>query len=290
MPARRDIVWDMETGDPDDFLTLLLLLGHPGVNLLAVTVTPGAPDQVGLVRRALSWFDRDIPVGAHNIDHPKRCVSAWHYRAYGDIPLSSEAEPAAPLLASLCGPATTLVTGGPPKNLGEAVAQEGFALGCWVGQGGFAGEGVVPREQQLPAFKGLSVCPSFNFNGAPHAALAALASPAIGKRLLVSKNVCHGVIYDTALHEQVGAVKDRSLSLRLIWQGMDAYLRRHHAGKKLHDPLAACCAIDPAIGTWQEVEVFHERGGWGARKAIGTRTWVITGYDPARFVSVLTAV
>lgn len=62
-----DVVWDMETGDPDDFLTLLLLLGHPRVNLKAVTVTPGTPDQVGLVRRALEWFDRKIPVGAHDL-------------------------------------------------------------------------------------------------------------------------------------------------------------------------------------------------------------------------------
>lgn len=38
-----DIVWDMETGDPDDFITLLLLLGHPRVNLLGVTITPGTP-------------------------------------------------------------------------------------------------------------------------------------------------------------------------------------------------------------------------------------------------------
>ena len=36
----RDVVWDMETGDPDDFLTLLMLAGHPQVNLRAVTVTP----------------------------------------------------------------------------------------------------------------------------------------------------------------------------------------------------------------------------------------------------------
>jgi inosine-uridine nucleoside N-ribohydrolase len=285
----HDIVWDMETGDPDDFLTLLLLLGHPRVNLLAVTVTPGTPDQVGLVRRALSWFDRGIPVGANNIDHPKNCVSGWHYRAYGEIPPSREAEPAGPLLVRLCDASTTLVTGGPPKNLGDALARDGFALGRWVAQGGFAGEGVVPADRQLPAFRGKTVCPTFNFNGAPGAVRDALASAVIGKRLLVSKNVCHGVVYDTALHERIGAVKDRSLSLRLIWQGMDVYLRRHRGGKKLHDPLAACCAIDPAIGTWEEVEMFHEQGGWGARKAASTRTWIITGYDPARFLSVLTA-
>lgn len=45
-----DVVRDMETSDPDDFLTLLLLAGHPEVNLCAVTVTPGSPAQVGVVR------------------------------------------------------------------------------------------------------------------------------------------------------------------------------------------------------------------------------------------------
>lgn len=73
-----DVVWDMETSDPDDFLTLLLLIGHPKVNLKAVTVTPGTPDQIGLVRRVLNeWFDLNIPVGAYNIEHNKECVSGW---------------------------------------------------------------------------------------------------------------------------------------------------------------------------------------------------------------------
>jgi pyrimidine-specific ribonucleoside hydrolase len=87
----------------------------------------------------------------------------------------------------------------------------------------------------------------------------------------------------------VAAVKDASLALRLIWQGMEAYLRKNRAGKKLHDPLAACCAIDESIGTWAEVELFRERGGWGARLVPGSGTSIITGYDHRRFVEVLTA-
>jgi len=80
-PPKAPMVWDMETGDPDDFLTLLLLLDHPAVELRAVTITPGALDQVGLVRRALSWFERtDVPVGAGPADASKRAVSGWHTR------------------------------------------------------------------------------------------------------------------------------------------------------------------------------------------------------------------
>jgi pyrimidine-specific ribonucleoside hydrolase len=63
-----DVVRDMETGDPDDFLTLLLPAGHPAVRLRAVTVTPGTPDQIGLVRWALRRLDHDeIPVGAFDL-------------------------------------------------------------------------------------------------------------------------------------------------------------------------------------------------------------------------------
>lgn len=302
-----DVVWDMETGDPDDFLTLLLLLGHPQVNLKAVTVTPGTPDQVGLVRRALEWFDRQIPVGAHNLDHvPKSlrdggepeggrhgrrgvCVSSWHYAAFGDVPPSREAAPGGEVLRAACDEATTLVTGAPLKNLGAAMKLPGFRVGALVVQGGFAGEGVVPPERQLEKFRGMTTCPTYNLNGDPRSAEAALVHPGIGGRWFVSKNVCHGVVYDRVVHARVAALKDRSRSLRLIWQGMDAYLRKSPEGKKFHDPLAACCAIDRSIGTWAEVELFRARGGWGSRLSPGSGTWIITGHDHEKFLAALTA-
>ena len=351
-----DVVWDMETGDPDDFITLLLLLGHPRVNLVGVTVTPGTPDQIGVVRAALGWFGRAIPVGAFNIDHKTKqepgdgrhgrrgmCVSSWHYKAFGDLPPSRDAVSGPQLLRELCGPATTLVTGGPLKNLGAALREPGFVLGRVVVQGGFAGEGVVPPERQLAKFKGLVTCPTYNLNGDPKSALAAIASPAIAQKRFVSKNVCHGVIYDHRLHHAFAALRDRSKSLELIWRGMETYLQPRrteitspevrlvgehglelvslaeaHAraggrdlvqlndevppvcriveressddgGKKFHDPLAACCAIDESIGEWAEVELYREKGQWGSRLAPGSGVFIITGYDRDKFIATLTA-
>jgi len=285
-----DIVWDMETQDPDDFLTLLLLLGHPDVRLKAVTITPGSAEQVGLVRRALGWFGRELPVGAHNLDHPKPSVSTWHYKVYGQAEPSREAEPGGEVLLRHCDDNTTLLTGAPLKNLGAALrlgGESAFRVGRWVAQGGFAGEGVVPRERQLEQFRGRTTCPTFNLNGDPKSALAALQFPGIGVRRFVSKNVCHGVFYDRAMHQRVEEVKDRSRSLGLIWKGMEAYLRASPAGKKFHDPLAACCAIDEAIATWAEVELYRARGEWGARPCPGSGTWIITDYDPDRFLRTL---
>ncbi len=294
--AKINIVWDMETMDPDDYLTLLLLLGHPQVNLKAVTITPGSQHQVGFVRAALAWFGREaLPVGAFNLAHEKTCVSSWHAKAYGDIPPSQDAEPGAEVLLRCCDEQTTLLTGAPLKNLGRALAlaqERGleFKIGRLVTQGGFAGEGVVPPELQLARFRGLTTCPTFNLNGDPRSALAALASPQIGIRRFVSKNVCHRVFYDHALHAQVAAIKDQSRSLQLIWQGMQVFLNRNPAGKKLHDPLAACCAIDETIGTWAEVELYREQGAWGSRLAPGSNTWIIIDYHRERFLQTLLAV
>jgi pyrimidine-specific ribonucleoside hydrolase len=131
---------------------------------------------------------------------------------------------------------------------------------------------VVPPGRQLEKFRGRITCPSYNLNGDPRSALTALTSPAIGERRFVSKNVCHGVCYDCSVHDLVAAVKGRSLSLELIWKGMEKYLRERPEGKLLHDPLAACCAIDEAMGSWGEVEMYREKGEWGARLVPGSGT------------------
>ncbi|MEH2194479.1 MAG: nucleoside hydrolase [Nostoc sp.] len=291
-----NVVWDMETSDPDDFLTLLFLIGHPQVNLKAVTVTPGTPDQIGLVRHALTQcFGLNIPVGAYNLEHGKQCVSGWHYKVYGNIPPSYDAEPGGEVLLRCCDENTTLITGAPLKNLGVAITlssipgKEVLKLGRLITQGGFAGEGVIPPERQLEKFKGMVTCPSYNLNGDPKSALAALEYSGIGIRRFVSKNVCHKVYYDQEIHKHFETIKDKSKSLTYIWQGMNAYLKKKPGGKKFHDPLAACCAIDESIGTWAEVDLYCHHGQWGAKLSPGTKTWIITDYDREKFIQTLTA-
>ena len=293
MRKRIPVVWDMETNDPDDFLTLLLLLDHPAVELKAVTVMPGSAAQIGLVRRAIEWFGRkDVAVGAFNLDHEKDCVSPWHFSAYGTPPPSRDAMPAAELLLQMLDAETTLITGAPNKNLGAALAladERGaqLKLKSWVEQGGFAGEGVVPPERQLAKFAGKKTCPSFNLNGAPKVVLRAVKEPGIALRRFVSKNVCHGVVYEHALHERFANARTRRQSIELIWKGMDHYLSRTPSGKAFHDPLAACCAIDPSIGQWAEVEIIREHGEWGSVITPGSGTWIIVDYSPDKFVETL---
>jgi inosine-uridine nucleoside N-ribohydrolase len=292
-------VLDMETSDPDDFLTLLLLLGHPRVELRAVTITPGTREQVGLVRWALAELGRqDVAVGAHNPEHPKKCVSAWHYSAYGIEPREADPDDLGPaILARHLGPDTTLVTGAALKNLGRLLQlpDRPSQLGRLYVQGGFAGEGVVPTERQLPKFRGLRTCPSFNLGGDPKAVFRVLEHRASFSDLhFVSKNVCHDVIYDSTLHERAqqalssmtpGSLQHQTWSW--VVRGMGHYLDKTPSGKALHDPLAACCAIEPELAQWAEVEIFREKGEWGSRLAPGSGVHIITGYDHERFVQVL---
>jgi pyrimidine-specific ribonucleoside hydrolase len=105
-------------------------------------------------------------------------------------------------LLATCDADTTLITGGPLRNLGAAIRSDrGLTLGRLVAQGGFAGEGVVPPHLQLPKFASMTTCSTYNLNGDPAAALLTFAHPGIGVRRFVSENVCHAVRFDRALHE-----------------------------------------------------------------------------------------
>ena len=65
-----------------------------------------------------------------------------------------------------CDKDVILLTGGPLHNLGKALSNnDGFYVGKWVGQGGFAGEGVIPREKQMKKFLGKKSIATWNFNG-----------------------------------------------------------------------------------------------------------------------------
>ncbi|HEX2313703.1 MAG TPA: nucleoside hydrolase [Thermomonospora sp.] len=287
-----DLVFDLETQDPDDVLTLCLVAGHPAVALRAVTVTPGGPAQVALVRHVLHRLGRDdVPVGATDPGTGKDHVSAFHHRWLGVPPAAEPDAPAAALLAGTLErhPDAVLLTGGPLHTLRRLLEEHPAArLTRWVAQGGFAGDNLVPPEHRLAKFDGLLRCPTFNFNGEPTAAHLALASPRIARRELVSKNVTHGIRYDRELHERLRPHKDGNAGLALLFDGMERYLRKRRQGKLLHDPAAACAAVDPAVFTWAEVEPVRDGLGWGAEPAPGSGTFITVAVDRERLFAVLT--
>jgi len=267
---------------------LILLLGHSEVNLKAVTITPGAEDQIGLVRKVLKDFKADIPIGAFNIGHPKKCVSGWYHKVYGEFVPSKDAELGADVIYNNCNEDTTIITGAPLKNLGFAIEKyPDLIAGRLVAQGGFAGQGVVPEDKQLDKFKGRLTCPTYNFNGAPGFAQTVLNFDGIKVKKFVSKNVCHGVYYNNELHKEIEIIKNKPKYLELIYSCMNKYLQKKSDGKKFHDPLAACAAINEDIITWKEVKLFRDKGEWGAKLCKGSNIWISIDYNRRKFVKTL---
>lgn len=297
------IIFEMETSDPDDFMTLLWLADHPGVELLGVVVTPGSRDQCQLVR----WgFDRcgntRTPIGALHgpswwatADGQKPRVSGFHYKVYGgDVlthPVGDVAVGPALLAELLRDSNATVLVGSAPKNIGKAFEEDpDLRLSRWVQQGGFAGDNLV--AEPLEKFKGRLTCPSFNPGGAWKQTLALLASPRIERRLFVSKNVCHGVVWTPPLQSELkrrltGRCCTSRAGMSWLIHGLDRYLEDKGVGKAMHDLVAAACALDEGVCVFEEVEIYREKGEWGARKASGTGTRISIGFDEARFVDVL---
>jgi len=154
-------------------------------------------------------------------------------------------------------------------------------------QGGYAGANVIPPEEQLPKFRGKTTCPTFNFNGHVAGAQALLSTKNIGKRYLISKDVCHGVGWTSHFNEiAVKFKKRKSKWWDMLIDAMTFYLKRHPEGKLLHDPLAACVLIDPTIVTMEQVELQKTGGNWGSRKSSTTNTFITVKVNLVKFYTV----
>lgn len=307
----NDFVLDMETGDPDDALSLCILATHPKVNLKGVTVFPGGRDQVGLVKHILKLLDKShIPVGAGT---PKKqgvsFVSGFHRRWLGDFESTDPDMPAAELLSSLASRTTSLVSGGPLTNVyqgHEAYNAEvrkgksgkfGFVrwpcfFGEWTCQGGFVGDNLMPEHLRLPKFKGRITCPTWNFGGDVEAARRMMignwdSAPAIDVRRIVPKSVCHGIFYTQEVHARIP--DHAHAGLDLFKKGMEVYFQKKPEGKALHDIIAAAVAIRPKIGEWlTDIEPFLENGEWGTKPVHqGAMVDLTRGIEPAPICALI---
>lgn len=287
-----NLVIEMETGDPDDFLTLLRVLDYPGINLKAVVLNPGDPQQIGLIRWALERFDRqDVLVGSLDIDNKNRrqkpSVSSWHHEVAVWNP-SLDAQEGWRTLQENLDSQTTMFIGAPPRNLGKLLSgpsnPDKLRVQRFVIQGGFAGDSVVPKEHRLSKFEGMNTCPTFNLNG--HKRSTERLGACLDPKQLVSKNVCHGMLYDEEFHEKLKEQKEKRLSLSLIHDFMEKTYIKDKKVKALHDPFALCCAIDSSIAQWKEVKMFRIGFDWGCTVEPGSNTQITIAGDKDKFFDV----
>ncbi|MFT3772677.1 MAG: hypothetical protein QM820_45375 [Minicystis sp.] len=299
----KRIIFEMETSDPDDFMTLLWLADHPEIELLGVVVTPGSKDQCQLVRWGLDRCGRErIPIGAlhgpswwTSSEGQKERVSGFHYDVYGrgvlQHPVGDVSGGPALIAELLRDSDATVLVGSPPKNIGKVLDEHpATRIPRWVQQGGFAGDNLV--KAPLDKFRGRITCPSFNPGGAWKQTLALLGAHRVERRLFVSKNVCHGVVWTREMQTDLKGRQAQNeaaarTGLNMMIEALDSYLEARGVAKAMHDLVAAACAYDERVCQFEEVEIYREKGEWGARAASGTSTWISVGIDHDRFVEVL---
>lgn len=287
------IIMELETGDPDDILAFLLALSHPRIQLKAVVMSPGTPDQIGLIRHLLRTYGKpDIPIGAFNLDHPKRSVSDWYSTTFGAFSDSRDAEPGLNIILEHCDQNTTMLCCGPMKNLGSAIAYAdqhhiNFQFKKVVIQGGFAGEGVVPDEDLPEKFKGKTKCPSWNLGAAISDTKRILSSSRCPKIQLVSKNVCHSVLWDETLSQKLANAQNPMI--HTIDGIMRHYQEKKGHPKIIHDIVAVACALDERVCDWANVDVLHsKREGWGASINSTSHIAIVTRFHSDQFIQTLT--
>lgn len=66
-------------------------------------------------------------------------------------------------------------------------------------------------------------------------------------------------------------------------------LKKRSDGKFLHDLLAACALIDFSFITWAEVEMYREKGEWGAKLLPSSDTKISVSVNRDRFEQLLIA-
>src|SRR5690349_1437049 len=131
------VVFDMETRDPDDALTLCLLATHPGLSLIAVTVTPGTAQQIAVVREILDRLERIVPVGARDSASTADAVSAFHTAWLGSLANHEPDGVAHEIMAAAFAshPDAVLLTGAPLQNLRNLLREHPtVTIRRWVAQ------------------------------------------------------------------------------------------------------------------------------------------------------------
>jgi inosine-uridine nucleoside N-ribohydrolase len=263
----RDLIIETDLGhDPDDFFAICYLAAA-GVRIRCITIVPGDRDQIAVARLIAKRLNLDIPIGASKPDSQKLSSGGVHHALLarfgmpresssdgrGDVVIADVVKRYPDCEYLIIGPSTSTARylASPDARIPERLTM----------QGGFLGYHLFAPSVRLEQFEGKEWMPTFNLNGDRKGADIVLAAP-IRDRRFVGKNVCHTILYDSAVHDSMPSPNLDNAASELFHEGMSEYLKTHPA-KKWHDPTAAACHLHPHIGTWLRGRVRRIESGWG---------------------------
>ncbi len=270
----KDLIIETDLGrDPDDLWAILYLIST-GVQIRAITVAPGDPDQIAIASFLREYLELDFLIGSGEPCRQKSSTRGVYHRdilAKYQFPLEVEADDVgADVIKKVMTnfPECDLVVIGPVTSVGQHLRDNPTAsIDKATMQGGFIGYHVHGLEcDVVDKFVGKTKVQTFNLNASKELAFDFLGAN-INQRSFVGKHICHGVVYDEQLHEKMLAVEPKNKAADLLRDVLGMYLDKHPGGKKFHDPLAAVCHLHPEIATYVKGSLYKEKGEWGVNLA-----------------------
>lgn len=240
-----NILFDMETGDPDDLITLLLLLSNPDVQLRGVTCWQGSPIQIGLIHHVLKLANlkNDIPVGGLNESEPKE-LSPYYSSVVGKWSSKLSEQTPTEVFKQILKyyPDTKFLTGAPLTNIAQFINTNPEVITNMTTQGGYLGDLV---SNPLSKFKGKKSVRTYNLTNDTDAFTKVNQSQNIKKITFVTKDLCHGFMYTPDIHRNI-LFGDTPIQ-QLLKSCLSHYASAQKS-KAMHDPLAMLYMLYPEIG------------------------------------------
>ena len=249
--------------DPDD-LFAITYLAAAGVNIRAILISPGDPDQIAIAKLLCDQIGLNVPIGTSKENRTKLSSGSIHYDLLDHYKYPREAKAdglGSDILEDVVKkyPDSELFVIGPVSSIGKYLKKHPEAqFSRATMQGGF-----LPYSQYSPSvidikFTSQEWMPTFNLNGDRPAGVEFLNAN-IKERRMVGKNICHTVMFDK---EKYLKFKDSFNSASNLFKQAAEYYLNRHPEKKFHDPTAAVCHLHPEIGTWFNGKTTKMESGW----------------------------
>lgn len=246
--------------DPDDLFAILWLIAA-GIDISAIVITPGNPDQIRMAEFIRTETSTDFAIGAAKLGQTKLSSGSvhhallnhygWSLRGDDDVLLGVDV-----IREFRTSRADELLIIGPPFNVGAYLsAPYSYPFAHATMQGGCVPYSYYQPLVVLDPFLGKDWMSTFNLNGDRRGAERFLSAPF--PRRMVGKNVCHTIVFEPQHQLSFFAPPPNRAAELFLEAG--TFLGRD---KKFHDPVAAVCHLRPEIGVWKTGKTVKRESGW----------------------------
>jgi inosine-uridine nucleoside N-ribohydrolase len=252
--------------DPDDFFAICYLIAA-GVDIKAVLVGPGDPDQIAIAKFIRDACKLDFPIVASKLNREKLSSGSIHHKLLKKykLPLESKPDGYGPDIIKEVyekNPDVELFVIGPATSIGIYLRDNSAKFSRSTMQGGFLPYSLHYPTEVLEKFLGKMYVPTFNLNGDRKNGQRFIDAE-IKERRFVGKNLCHTIVYDKDLHERL---KPNGTDASNLFKEASAMYLEKHDSKKFHDPTAAVCHLHSKIAVWYPGVPEKHQSGWTTRR------------------------